>query len=194
VVCDEAGAALGLAWSDDESLAAAIERRVGVYHSRRRGLWVKGESSGAVQDLLRVDVDCDRDALRFTVRQAPPGFCHEGTWTCWGEDRGLRRLARRLRARAEDAPPGSYTARLLADPALLRAKLLEEAGELAEATDPGHVAEEAADLLYFTLVRLAGAGVDPAAVDAALDARARRITRRPGDAKPGALAPAGGTP
>jgi phosphoribosyl-ATP pyrophosphohydrolase/phosphoribosyl-AMP cyclohydrolase len=194
VVCDEAGAALGLAWSDDESLAAAIERRVGVYHSRRRGLWVKGESSGAVQDLLRVDVDCDRDALRFTVRQAPPGFCHEGTWTCWGEDRGLRRLARRLRARAEDAPPGSYTARLLADPALLRAKLLEEAGELAEATDPGHVAEEAADLLYFTLVRLAGAGVDPAAVDAALDARARRITRRPGDAKPGALAPEGGTP
>ncbi len=189
VICDEGGTALGLAWSNEESLAAAIDRRQGIYHSRRRGLWVKGETSGAVQELLRVDPDCDRDALRFTVRQSAPGFCHEDTWTCWGEDRGLGRLARLLRERVEDAPPGSYTARLFGDPDLLRAKLVEEAAELAEASSPEHVAEEAADLLYFTLVAMARSGVDLAPVESILDARGRRQTRRPGDAKPGALTP-----
>jgi len=191
VICDEGGTALGLAWSDAESLAAAIDRRLGIYHSRRRGLWVKGETSGAVQTLLRVDPDCDRDTLRFSVRQAAPGFCHANTWTCWGEDRGIHHLARRLRERVADAPPGSYTARLLGDPALLRAKLVEEATELAAASSPEHVAEEAADLLYFTLVAMARGGVDMAPVESILDTRGRRQTRRPGNAKPGALAPDG---
>ena len=192
VICDEAGKALGLAWSNEESLAAAIDRRQGIYHSRRRGLWVKGETSGAVQELLRVDPDCDRDALRFTVRQSAPGFCHHDTWTCWGNDRGMSRLARVLRGRVEDAPPGSYTARLLGDPDLLRAKLVEEAAELAEASTPEHVAQEAADVLFFTLVALARAGVDLAPVESIMDVRRRRQTRRPGDAKPGALKRDGG--
>src|ERR687892_769919 len=69
VVVDEREVALGLCYSDLESLRAALEGRRGVYHSRSRGLWAKGETSGAIQELLRVDADCDRDALRFTVRQ-----------------------------------------------------------------------------------------------------------------------------
>ena len=63
----------------------------GVYHSRSRGLWVKGATSGATQELLRIDADCDRDCLRFTVRQQPPGFCHLNTRTCWGAERRPRR-------------------------------------------------------------------------------------------------------
>ena len=187
VVCDERGVALGLCWSSRASLDAAIERGQGIYHSRRRGLWVKGESSGATQELLRVDLDCDRDALRFTVRQKDPGFCHEDTRTCWGEDGGMGRLARTLAARVAGAPEGSYTRRLLEDEELLRAKLVEEAGELADAKEPSHVTAEAADLAYFSLVALARAGVPLGDVDAALDRRARKVTRRKGDAKPGAL-------
>ena len=87
VVCDERGTALGLAWSDRDSLRQAIRTRRGVYRSRSRGLWVKGETSGCSQDLLRVDLDCDRDAIRFTVRQHGSGFCHKRTWTCWGDPR-----------------------------------------------------------------------------------------------------------
>ncbi|MBM4372132.1 MAG: phosphoribosyl-ATP diphosphatase [Deltaproteobacteria bacterium] len=189
VVCDGRGVALGLAFSSRESLAAAIHRRRGIYQSRRRGLWVKGESSGAVQELLRVDADCDRDALRFTVRQESPGFCHRDTWTCWGVDRGLGRLARTLRSRAVEAPPGSYTARLLGDRELLAAKLREEAGELAEASGPRRVAEEAADLLYFTLVALQRAGVRLEDAEEVLDRRALRVRRRGGDAKPEGGAP-----
>lgn len=88
VVCDRRGTALGLAWSDRESLRRAVETRRGVYRSRSRGLWVKGETSGCTQDLLRIDLDCDRDALRFLVRQHGSGFCHKKTWTCWGDRKG----------------------------------------------------------------------------------------------------------
>ena len=184
VVADERGVALGLVYSSAESLRAAVAARRGIYHSRRRGLWVKGEISGAVQTLLRVTPDCDRDTLRFTVRQSGRGFCHVNTQTCWGDDGGLGALARRLAARRSSAPQGSYTRRLLEDASLLSSKLMEEAGELARAEGPDEIAHEAADVLYFALVAMARGDVSLADVEAVLDARALRVQRRGGDAKP----------
>jgi len=184
VVCDEFGRALGLVYSDLESLRTAVDRRVGAYHSRSRGLWVKGESSGATQELLKIDLDCDRDALRFVVRQAGKGFCHLDTWTCWGEGQGLPDLARLVDSRRTTAPEGSYTRRLFEEPGLLEAKLVEEARELAAAAGPAEVAHEAADLIYFALVAMARAGVPLRDVEAVLEARTRPVTRRKGDAKP----------
>jgi phosphoribosyl-ATP pyrophosphohydrolase/phosphoribosyl-AMP cyclohydrolase len=178
VVVDERGVALGLCYSDLESVRAALEQGRGVYHSRSRGLWIKGATSGATQELLRIHADCDRDCLRFTVRQQPPGFCHLNTRTCWGPEGGLGALARRLTDRKISAPQGSYTARLLADPALLGAKLREEAGELAEAEGRFEVIHEAADVLYFTLATLARHDIDLADVERALDRRALKVTRR----------------
>jgi len=183
VVADDSGRALGLAWSDAESVREAVARRMGVYRSRSRGLWVKGETSDSTQQLLRIDIDCDRDALRFTVRQSGSGFCHRGTRSCWGEERGLDRLQRILRRRRAVAPANSYTRRLLDDADLLRAKLVEEAAELAEAP-PEQVALEAADLLYFALVAMARSGVALADVERVLDLRGRKLTRRRGNAKP----------
>jgi phosphoribosyl-ATP pyrophosphohydrolase len=154
-----------------------------VYQSRSRGIWRKGETSGATQELVRIDLDCDRDALRFTVRQHGGGFCHRGTRTCWGEERGLGRLARRLAARLKSAPDGSYTRRLLDNPALLACKLIEEAHELVRAETHADVVWEAADLIYFTLVRMVGAGVDLSAVEAELERRSLQVTRRDGAGK-----------
>ncbi len=178
VVVDEHQRALGLAWSDAESLRAAVDRKAGVYHSRTRGLWIKGETSGATQDLLRIDADCDRDALKFTVRQAGSGFCHLGTRTCWGDDAGLPALVRVLADRLTDAPAGSYTFRLLRDPAAIEAKLLEEAGELARAGTAADVIHEAADVIFFALIAAVRAGVDLADIEGELDRRALAITRR----------------
>lgn len=178
VVVDERGVALGLVYSSEHSIREAVRRRRGVYQSRTRGLWVKGETSGHTQELIRIDLDCDRDSPRFVVRQKGVGFCHLDTWTCWGEDAGLGRLERTLQARRAAAPPGSYTAKLLADPALLAAKLREEAGELAEAKGREDVVWEAADLLYFALARLAAEGIDLAEVEVHLDRRALKVTRR----------------
>jgi phosphoribosyl-ATP pyrophosphohydrolase len=187
VVVDALGRALGLVYSSRVSVREALRLGRGVYHSRRRGLWVKGETSGNGQRLVRIDLDCDRDALRFVVDQeGDGGFCHLARWTCFGDDGGVGRLARRLARRAAEAPPGSYTARLLGDPALLRSKLREEAGELADAATPEDVAHEAADLIYFALVALARAGVGLDDVEAVLDRRELRLARRAGDAKDGA--------
>ncbi len=180
VVVDEHGIALGLAWSDRDSLREAVSTRRGVYHSRSRGLWVKGETSGATQELLRVDLDCDRDALRFTVRQAGAGFCHRNTRTCWGDSGGLGALERRLAGRLADATAGSYTVRLARDPERLAAKLVEEAAELGEARSRDEVVWEAADVLYFTVLALARAGVPLEAVVAELDRRAKAVRRRDG--------------
>ncbi len=180
VVCDEHGVALGLAYSDRESLRRAIDERRGVYRSRSRGLWVKGESSGACQELLRVEVDCDRDTLRFTVRQTGSGFCHRNTWSCWGGDQGLPALERRLAARIAGGDTSSYTARLAGEPELLAAKLAEEAAELAAAAHPSETAWEAADLLYFVTATLAARGVSLAEVSAELDRRALAVRRRDG--------------
>ncbi len=187
VVADEHGTALGLAWSTAATLAEAVESRRGVYHSRTRGRWVKGETSGATQELVRVDLDCDRDALRFTIRQQGSGFCHTGSATCWGGAPPLTALERTIASRMASAPPGSYTRRLLEDPALLAAKLREEANELATADTPSHVAEEAADLLYFAMVQMQRHGITLADVERVLRRRSRGVTRRPGDAKPETL-------
>ena len=181
VVVDEAGVALGLAWSSDESVQQAIESQRGIYQSRTRGLWVKGETSGAVQELIGIAADCDRDTLRFTVRQHGPGFCHTGERTCWGADHGLGRLQRRILGIGDD--PASNTRKLLQDPALLAAKIREEAAELAGAEDRTQVVAEAADLLYFLMVKAAAAGVGLDEIEAELDHRARRVTRRPMVAK-----------
>ena len=178
VVTDERGVALGFCFSDLASVTAALERGVGAYHSRNRGLWIKGESSGATQELISIAADCDRDCLRFMVRQAGGGFCHLDQRTCWGEDQGVSRLIRRLEARRQDAPAGSYTARLFQDHALLGAKLREEAEELAIAPDRENAIDEAADVMFFTLTTLAARGIDLSEVEAVLDQRALKVTRR----------------
>lgn len=179
IVADERDAVLGLVYSNAESVREAVRTGRGVYRSRSRGaLWRKGETSGATQALKRIALDCDRDALKFTVRQEGAGFCHLNTRTCFGADAGIDALARRLAERAHDAPAGSYTRTLLDDPALLRAKLLEEADELADAKTKDEVAWEAADVLYFTLVAMARAGVALDDVARELDRRARAVRRR----------------
>jgi len=183
VVVDRHGVALGLVYSNIESLREAVRLQKGVYHSRSRGLWIKGKTSGATQKLLRIDLDCDRDTLRFIVHQEGNGFCHLHNWTCFGNATGLPHLSRRLQQRAKDAPHQSYTRRVLEEDGLLAEKLCEEAHELSKATTAVQVIHEAADVFYFTLVALTKAGVHLAEVDAELDRRMLRVTRRPGDAK-----------
>lgn len=73
LVVDERGVALGLVYSSLESVRESIRTGSGVYQSRKRGLWYKGATSGATQELVRIDADCDADCLRFVVRQKGSG-------------------------------------------------------------------------------------------------------------------------
>ncbi|TPX69952.1 hypothetical protein SpCBS45565_g01988 [Spizellomyces sp. 'palustris'] len=184
VVVDEQRVALGLCYSSVESISHALRTGQGVYQSRTRGLWYKGASSGATQKLLKISYDCDEDALQFIVRQADPGFCHRNTRTCFGPDSGISHLAATLRSRKTTAPGGSYTRRLFEDHDLLHSKIMEEAEELCDAKSAEDIAWETADLIYFALVKCTAAGVSLADIETQLDRRARKVSRRPGNAKP----------
>uniref|UniRef100_A0A060TD23 Histidine biosynthesis trifunctional protein n=1 Tax=Blastobotrys adeninivorans TaxID=409370 RepID=A0A060TD23_BLAAD len=184
LVVDTGDKCLGLVYSSIESIVEAIKTGTGVYQSRSRGLWYKGATSGATQKLLRVDVDCDNDCLKFVVDQTGEGFCHNQTATCFGQYGGLASLEKTLESRMKNAPQGSYTARLFSDEKLLRAKIMEEAEELCDAKTKDEVAWEAADLFYFAMTRIVKAGVSLKDVEANLDAKSRKISRRKGDAKP----------
>jgi phosphoribosyl-ATP pyrophosphohydrolase/phosphoribosyl-AMP cyclohydrolase/histidinol dehydrogenase len=89
-----------------------------------------------------------------------------------------------LRSRLQNAPEGSYTKRLFTDPELLAAKLREEAQELADASTKEETIWEAADVFFFALVACAKAGVRLEEIEAHLDARALKVKRRAGNAKP----------
>lgn len=79
----ETGSVLMMAWMNAEALSATLETRRGTYWSRsRQKLWVKGESSGNVQHVKSVYVDCDGDTVLLIVDQTGPA-CHTGAETCF---------------------------------------------------------------------------------------------------------------
>lgn len=182
VVTDQSEKALGLAYTSEESILEAIKTQAGVYQSRKRGLWVKGATSGDTQELVRIALDCDNDTLRFTVKQTGR-FCHLEQFGCFGELNGIAALEKTLVSRKQSAPEGSYTKRLFSDEKLLRAKIMEEAEELCDAKSAQEVAFEAADLIYFALTKAVASGVSLSDIEANLDAKSLKVKRRQGDAK-----------
>jgi phosphoribosyl-AMP cyclohydrolase len=77
------GEVLMLAWMDDEALHRTLTTGRATYWSRsRQEYWVKGETSGHVQHVKSVALDCDGDALLLTVEQTGPA-CHTGSHNCF---------------------------------------------------------------------------------------------------------------
>jgi phosphoribosyl-ATP pyrophosphohydrolase/phosphoribosyl-AMP cyclohydrolase len=175
---------LMLGWSNEESRALTAETgRVHFWSRSKERIWMKGETSGNVLDVVDVSLDCDDDTI--LIRAIPTGpTCHTGSDSCFGMDESavgvIGRLADVISSRAAERPDGSYTVTLLDDPDLAARKVLEEAGEVAFAAkdlsaasgSSQRVAEEAADLLYHLLVLLEGSAVGLDKVSAVLTARA----------------------
>jgi phosphoribosyl-ATP pyrophosphohydrolase/phosphoribosyl-AMP cyclohydrolase len=164
------GEVLMLAWMSRESLRQTLETGLATFWSRsRKELWVKGATSGNTQRVRAVRLDCDGDALLVRVDPAGPA-CHTGARSCFltGEPldptpgETLAALERVLRSRRDDAPEGSYTAKLFANEPLRHKKIGEEATELVMASLKGtkeEIAGEAADLLFHALVLLQSHGL-----------------------------------
>jgi phosphoribosyl-ATP pyrophosphohydrolase/phosphoribosyl-AMP cyclohydrolase len=189
------GDVLMVAYANREALDRTLTTGLAHYFSRSRGaLWQKGGSSGHVQRVAEVRLDCDGDALLYRVDQTGPA-CHTGTRTCFstvigrtdgkagnlaGEDPGghvLTRLATTIAQRAAARPAGSYTAQLLAGGVTkISQKVGEEAVEVvvaANSEDDERLASEAADLLYHLLVLLQARGVPLDRVLRELESRIR---------------------
>jgi phosphoribosyl-AMP cyclohydrolase / phosphoribosyl-ATP pyrophosphohydrolase len=176
------GAVLMVAQADREALERTIATGEMHYHSRSRGLWHKGATSGNVQRLISLTPDCDGDTVLARVLPAGPA-CHTGAPTCFGppdsRDPGsdvLERLDGVIAERATTSGegPASYTRRLLGDRNLRLKKLGEECAELITACADGNrdgAIGEGADLIYHALVALRAAGVSLQDVTAELERR-----------------------
>jgi phosphoribosyl-AMP cyclohydrolase / phosphoribosyl-ATP pyrophosphohydrolase len=169
------GQVLMVAHATRESLDRTIESGEMHYHSRTRGLWHKGATSGNRQRVVSLTADCDGDAVLARVVPAGPA-CHTGAVTCFGgaPAETLGELDATIDERASSGTAGSYTAKLLSDRNLRLKKIGEEASEFVTACADGDAVranEEAADVLYHVLVALHAAGGSLAAVRETLRAR-----------------------
>jgi phosphoribosyl-ATP pyrophosphohydrolase/phosphoribosyl-AMP cyclohydrolase len=160
------GRVLMLGYMNPESLQRTLDTRRAVFFSRsRQHLWVKGETSGHVLDVVDVSADCDHDTILVLAHPNGP-TCHKGTESCFAEARTpdatrlafLASLEATIARRIAESPEGSYTARLYASGiSRIAQKVGEEGVETALAAvtrDDRELLGECADLLYHILVLL----------------------------------------
>ena len=165
-----------LAWANREALELTIDTAAAHYWSRsRESLWKKGGTSGHLQEIVEVRLDCDGDAVLYRVRQSGPA-CHTLERSCFHRrvDEGelvqegsaghiLSRMGEVVAERARTMPEESYTTYLFQQglDKILK-KLGEEATETVIAAKNGDNAElrsETADLLFHLVVLLQERGL-----------------------------------
>ena len=78
----ETGEVLMLAYQDEEAWARTLATGRAWFHSRSRGLWEKGATSGNFLDVVEARLDCDRDAVLLRVHARGPA-CHTGARSCF---------------------------------------------------------------------------------------------------------------
>ncbi len=164
---------LMLAYMDKEALELTINTKQAHYFSRsKQRIWKKGESSGHLQNIKNIMLDCDNDTLLLKVEQIGVA-CHTGRKSCFFTDLETNEstsevevnttssygvidtLFHVIESRKNDDPEKSYTAKLLKGKqnSMLK-KVVEEAGEFSFAVkdnDTEEIIYEAADLMYHCL-------------------------------------------
>ena len=161
---------LTLAYMNKESLGITLDKELTCFWSRSRAeLWLKGETSGNYQHVVKIAADCDRDALLVTVRKDGPA-CHTGADSCFfetlfdsGDDFSYDGLMELILGRKNEKKDGSYTSYLF-DKGLdkILKKIGEESTEVIVAAKGGDKAEtvyEIADLCYHVMVLMVETGI-----------------------------------
>ncbi len=190
IIAQEAGSGrvLMLAYANREALELTLETKRGTYFSRsRNAIWVKGEESGHTQKVLAVTLDCDGDAVLYTVEQIGEA-CHKpNQHSCFhnsleGEIPSASSFGSitsevyaTILDRIENPSESSYVSRLHAQglDRILK-KIGEEAGEViiaAKNRDKAELTLEAADLFFHTIWVMAEVGVTLADVQRELEQR-----------------------
>jgi len=187
IVQDEKnGEVLMLAYMNKEAFEKTLSSGFAHYYSRsRQRLWKKGESSGNVQIVKKIFLDCDSDSLLLLVEQKGVA-CHTGRKSCFYKDLKAEKIAlkktseplemyniidalyHKIMERKESDPSVSWTAKLFqkGENTILK-KVIEEAGEFCFAIkddDKKEIIYEAADLAFHTLIALALKNIHPEAI------------------------------
>jgi phosphoribosyl-ATP pyrophosphohydrolase/phosphoribosyl-AMP cyclohydrolase len=158
---------LMVAYMNNQALTLTIERGETYFWSRsRQRLWHKGETSGNIQKVIEMRLDCDSDTLLVQVEPVGPA-CHTGSYSCFHVEPRLDSLLTELYAlietRKEQRPQGSYTTYLFNSGL---DKILKKVGEettetivAAKNSESQPLIGESADLIYHLLVLLVERGV-----------------------------------
>ena len=158
---------LMVAYMNRESLELTLDKGETYFYSRsRHEIWHKGETSGNLQSVVQIHLDCDFDTLLVEVTPAGPA-CHKGTYSCFDVEPQLegfmRQLFELIGRRKVLRPVGSYTTYLFNSglDKILK-KVGEEATEIIVASknpESGELVSETADLIYHLMVLLVERGV-----------------------------------
>jgi phosphoribosyl-ATP pyrophosphohydrolase/phosphoribosyl-AMP cyclohydrolase len=175
---------LMLAYMDREALSLTLSTKKAHYFSRsKQRIWMKGESSGNIQNIKDIMIDCDNDTLLIMIEQVGGAACHTGRKSCFftklESDEVLSevdesvvahysvidQLYHVIQERKKADPQSSYVASLLhkGENSYLK-KVVEEAGEFCFAVkdnDEEEIIYEAADLVFHTLVALGDKNINP---------------------------------
>ena len=174
IVIDAAtGKVLTLAYMNEESLKISIEKKLTCFWSRSRGeLWLKGETSGNYQHIVKIVSDCDSDALLVYVKKDGPA-CHTGAESCFNDlvfendEEGVfspEALFEMIKGRKTDKKEGSYTTYLFEKGI---DKILKKVGEecteviiASKDNDRKETIYEIADLYYHVMVMMVEMGIE----------------------------------
>ncbi len=173
VIDAETNKVLTLAYMNEESLKISIEKKMTCFWCRsRQELWLKGETSGNYQHIVKIVADCDGDALTVYVKKDGPA-CHKGTDSCFNdivfesEEDGVfspEALFAMLKGRKTEKKEGSYTTYLF-EKGL--DKILKKVGEecteviiASKDNDKKETIYEIADLYYHVMVMMVEMGIE----------------------------------
>ncbi|WP_297456905.1 bifunctional phosphoribosyl-AMP cyclohydrolase/phosphoribosyl-ATP diphosphatase HisIE [Persephonella sp.] len=169
------GKVLMQAYANKEAIEKTIETGYATYYSRsRQELWVKGETSGNKQKVVKIKIDCDEDSVLYLVKDYGVA-CHTGEESCFYRDINLKKeekpdayeifhaLYEKVLERKTTKPEGSYVAKLFEKGS---DKIIQKVGEEAIETvialknkDKDEIVYETADLIFHLIIALADTGI-----------------------------------
>jgi len=159
---DTEGRVLMLAYATKEAIKKTIKTKKAWYYSRKRKkLWMKGEKSGNIQEIIGIYTDCDKDTILYIVNQKNFA-CHKGTYTCftkkiYGKKTKpiLEEVYEVIQERKKNKPTKSYVNSIIEDNKRLVSKIREESQELIEAFEKNeNLVWEGSDLIFHTFLIL----------------------------------------
>ncbi|MDR2099462.1 MAG: bifunctional phosphoribosyl-AMP cyclohydrolase/phosphoribosyl-ATP diphosphatase HisIE [Campylobacteraceae bacterium] len=188
----KSGEVLMLAYMNEEAYNLTLDTKLAYYFSRsKQRIWQKGETSGNIQSVKEIFLDCDNDTLLLKVEQTGVA-CHTGSKSCFFKNillpessqtktpkapkyNIIDKLYHTIQERKEADETISYIAKLFkkGDNTFLK-KVIEEAGEFTFAVkdkDEKEIIYEGADLIFHFLVALASKNIHPERIEQELARR-----------------------
>ncbi|CAF1456063.1 unnamed protein product, partial [Didymodactylos carnosus] len=171
IIQDLNGPVKGLCYMNRESIEQTCEKRKLYRYSRKLGrVILKGETSGDVQHIIKISLDCDSDAMLITVDSDKP-FCHTGNHSCFSLQTSVKAnlatLAHHIKSQINK---DTYTGRMQRNPQLALAKVMEEFWEVVTGHQDTQVSE-CSDLFVHLLMYLNGIGITTEDIFNELNAR-----------------------